>query len=481
MLLGRIDTILGRPEDARSELENAAAIFGSLNMGGREGSDFRKELGAAYNNLGAALIVRGDHEGAVALLRKALEEGEALVAAHPEARDHRRGMATAHLNLGGALLHQDDHRGAAAQSRKALEGFEALVADHPDDRDYRHGVAVAHRQLGYVLRGQGNRVGASEQWRKALEGYAELAAAHPKVPEYNEGEAMVRPLLDEILRELGKPDEAIALFREDVRLNPKSAAAHFNLAVALFKQGEAEEAIVELGEATKLDGDHLGEAIFGLADLLGQRGRYDEAITKLRRARDLARRERRPDAIERADGLIERFSKSMALATRLPGVIRGDEKPRDAVEELAFAEFAGQTKRFGASARLFADAFQSDPKLAENITAQNRYKAACAAVRAAIGQEDVPSPMSEPERARWRKQALAWLEADLAHWTKLARSGPRQDQATVKQTLDRWKVDPALAAIRDEDSLKILPEDERKACRSLWAGVDALLETVGPR
>ena len=161
-----------------------------------------------------------------------------------------------------------------------------------------------------------------------------------------------------------------------------------------------------------------------------------------------------------------------ALAARLPGVIRGDEQPRDAAERLAFADLAYRSKRFGPSARLFAGAFQADPKLAEDMTAHNRYNAACAAARAAAGKGDDKPPLSEPEQARWRKQALDWLKADLAHWTRQARSGPPQAKAIVKPTLDHWKADAALAAIRDEDSLTRLPEDERKAGRSLWAEVE---------
>ena len=164
------------------------------------------------------------------------------------------------------------------------------------------------------------------------------------------------------------------------------------------------------------------------------------------------------------------------LVPRLPAVIRGDEKPDDADEALAFAYLAYQNKQFGPSARLFAGAFRADPRLAEDMTAQNRYDAACAAVLAA----SVPSPI-EREGTHWRKQALDWLGADLAHWTKQARSGTPQAKATTKRVLDRWKVDTDLAAIRDEDSLKRLPQEEREACRSLWAEVDALLKTAGSR
>ncbi len=79
------------------------------------------------------------------------------------------------------------------------------------------------------------------------------------------------------------------------------------------------------------------------------------------------------------------------------------------------------------------------------------------------------SSPSEEEAKRWRKQALDWLRAELAHWTKQARSG--LPEAKVKRVLDHWKVDTDLSTIRDERWLKSLPEQERDACRSLWANV----------
>jgi hypothetical protein len=43
-------------------------------------------------------------------------------------------------------------------------------------------------------------------------------------------------------------------------------------------------------------------------------------------------------------------------------------------------------------------------------------------------------------------------------------------------TLQHWKADPDLAGIRERLALAQLPEDERKACRTLWADVEALLQ-----
>jgi hypothetical protein len=83
--------------------------------------------------------------------------------------------------------------------------------------------------------------------------------------------------------------------------------------------------------------------------------------------------------------------------------------------------------------------------------------------------------MNEGDRARWRRQAIAWLRADLAFWTKQVEAGPPQAKALVMRTLSQWKEDADLAGIRDEEANKALPDAEQKARRALWAEVDELL------
>jgi serine/threonine-protein kinase len=140
-----------------------------------------------------------------------------------------------------------------------------------------------------------------------------------------------------------------------------------------------------------------------------------------------------------------------------------------------FAELCYDKKLQGASARLWAEAFRSEPKLAEDMKIQHRYNAACAAALAGCGQGKDDPPLDEPAKARWRKQAIDWLEADLAAWSKIRESGPPQARQAISQTLQHWKADPDLAGLRDPAALAKLPEDEQKACRALWAELDALL------
>jgi hypothetical protein len=122
---------------------------------------------------------------------------------------------------------------------------------------------------------------------------------------------------------------------------------------------------------------------------------------------------------------------------------------------------------------LFAQAFRAEPKLVEDLNAGNRYNAACSAALASAAKGEDKPPLTDSEKAFWRKQALEWLKADLARRTDQA--GARKSE--VREQLLHWQRDPDLAGIRDAESIKMLT-DEQKACRVFWAEVDQLLKEL---
>jgi hypothetical protein len=94
---------------------------------------------------------------------------------------------------------------------------------------------------------------------------------------------------------------------------------------------------------------------------------------------------------------------------------------------------------------------------------------------AGSGQGKDEPPLGEAGKTSWRRQAVDWLKADLAVWSKaISKGGPGAGQA-VSPTLNHWKADRDLAGVRDLEALKRLPAAEQQACRALWAEVDALL------
>jgi tetratricopeptide (TPR) repeat protein/thiol-disulfide isomerase/thioredoxin len=128
----------------------------------------------------------------------------------------------------------------------------------------------------------------------------------------------------------------------------------------------------------------------------------------------------------------------------------------------------------------FREAERVEPALRESRHWQLLYHAACAAARAASGQGKDEPPPEEPEKAALRREALDWLKAELATWSKFLESGDPQARPGVRQGLNHWKQNPELACVRDEKNLAKLQEAERKEWQALWVGVDELTKRKPP-
>jgi hypothetical protein len=136
-------------------------------------------------------------------------------------------------------------------------------------------------------------------------------------------------------------------------------------------------------------------------------------------------------------------------------------------------------KRFIVAARLAAEALEADPKLGDDRQVGHRYNAACAAALAAAGKGKDEPPADDAAKAKFRGQALDWLKAELAAWTKVLETNPEPARPVILQTIQHWKQDSDLAGLRDALALAKLPADEQTAWQTLWAEVDALLKRAG--
>ena len=129
--------------------------------------------------------------------------------------------------------------------------------------------SLAHNNLGMVLAGQGRVEEAVAHYREALRIKPDNEEAHNNLGAALSGQ--------------GRAAEAIAHYREALRLKPDAVEAHNNLGLALAGQGQADEAIAQYREALRLNPDmavahdNLGNA------LLGQ-GRAEEAAAQYREA-----------------------------------------------------------------------------------------------------------------------------------------------------------------------------------------------------
>src|SRR5262249_37165961 len=94
----------------------------------------------------------------------------------------------------------------------------------------------------------------------------------------------------------------------------------------------------------------------------------------------------------------------LELDGKLPSLLSGKERPAYAAETLEFAHLRYTKKLHGAWARFCRVAFQAHPALADDIRAQHRYNAACAAALAGCGPGKDDPPLGETAKAHWRDQ-----------------------------------------------------------------------------
>ncbi len=204
------------------------------------------------------------------------------------------------------------------------------------------------------------------------------------------------------------------------RAQPDLPGFHYGLGSALSGQGKLDEAVAEYREAIRLKPDYA-EAHCNLASILRGEGDYVGSLAMYRRGHELGSRQRGwryPSAQWVATA--ERLA---AMAARLPAVLRGEDRPKDVADRLALAQMCYDTKRFASAARFWAEALAADPKLGDDRRAGIRYNAACAAARAGTGQgTDDPKP-DDAARAKLRGQALDWLKAERAAWAKVLDPG----------------------------------------------------------
>jgi tetratricopeptide (TPR) repeat protein len=449
--LGRTLREQGKPADAIAEFRTAIRL--------------KPDDAVAHNELGAVLADQGKLDESIAEFRTAIRLKPGLVEPHSnlgwaltgqgkldeavaECQDALRlkpDFADAHNNLGVALRHNGKLEAAIAEFREALR----LKPDFADARN----------NLGDTLMSQGKVDEAIADFREALRLKPVWAEA--------------RNNLASALANQGKLDEAIAMMRTALRLKPDYVAAHYNLGFALKSQGQREEAIAAFRAALRL-GPDSAETHTRVGFALRSMGQYAEALAAFRRAHALGSKQAgwtRPSA-----EWVRETERLLALDQKLPAILSGTAKPADAAESAALAQMCYDKKLHGASARWWSEAFQLQPKLAGDMQVQNRYNAACAAALAGCGQAKDEPPRDDSAKTRWRKQAIDWLNADLAAWSKILESGPPQARQSIPQTLEHWKADSDLAGLRESAALAKLPADEQKACRAMWGQVDALLE-----
>jgi hypothetical protein len=223
-----------------------------------------------------------------------------------------------------------------------------------------------------------------------------------------------------------------------IRLDPEDARAHYILGWALRKKGE-----------------------------------YAESLAEFRRGHELG--SKRPGWPLPSAASVREGERLVSLSPRLRAVLVGDDRPADSTEGIAFGQLAYYSKVNAASARLYAEAFAADPKLADDLKTDHRQNAACSAALAGTGMGVDDPPPGEAGRAKLRQQAQDWLRADLVLRRQQLDTGTHEARSQVRAKLQHWEADRDLAGVHDPEVLNKLSEEERQAWRAFWGEVDTLL------
>jgi tetratricopeptide (TPR) repeat protein len=412
-----INAALGNALSRKGDLDGAIAAW-------RRALAARPDETLHYN-IGAALMKKGDPDGAIAAWRRAVRVKPAFFEAHDQ--------------IGTALLQKDDREGALAAFRQALQV-------KADSRPYYH--------IGVALERQGDRDGALAAWRRAV-------ALKPDHFDLNAA-------LGTLLFRRGDLDGAVAAFRNALAMKPDHPRLHYSLGMALAWKGDVVGAVAAHRRAVELDPDHL-EGHSSLGSALLRQGRVVEA---LRAYRDGQRRAgKKPADRKRWAGWVRAAERLVELDGRLPSFLKGTASPAGPAERIELASLCLGKGLNAAAARFYTEAFAADKAQADNLAAGNRWDGARAAALAGCGR-GADAPLDARERARLRRQALDWLQAERAAWGSRFVQG--RGRPFVVQNLRRWQQDTDLACVRDPRALDRLPAGERKGWLALWADVEAL-------
>jgi tetratricopeptide (TPR) repeat protein len=405
----------------------------------------RGRLGEAVECFRAARAVQPRLGVALArALIKAGRGGEAEAVVRELLRRHPNNPEL-HVYLGYALYEQKELVEAVQAYRRAIH----LRPDFPE----------AYYNLGNALRAQKELVEAVQAYRKAIQ-------LRPDYPEayVNLGAALAAQ------KELV---EAVKAFRRAIDLRPEYASAYNGLGSALRAQKELVEAVQAFRRAIQLRPD-FAQAHCNLGHALREQGRFPEALASYRRGHQLG--SKRPGWPYPSAAWVAGCARLAELDQKLAAVRSGKGQPASPAEALELASLCRHpARRLHATAAHFAvEAFAAQPNLAGDLGRQPRYYAACSAALTAAGRAEDAKGLSEADRAGLRRQALAWLRADLAVHARWAQRGNAKTRAAVRQRLAHWLQDADLAAVRDQEALGRLPWGERAEWHHLWEGANRL-------
>jgi serine/threonine protein kinase/Tfp pilus assembly protein PilF len=388
---------------------------------------------AAHYGIGYALVRKGRLDDAIREYREALRI--------------KWDYADGHNALGRALADKD-------QLDNAITEF--LLAIRLD----KH-LAIAHCNLGLAFCCKHRLDDAMAEFQDAIRAKPDYADAYA-------GRAVA-------LLKKGRVDDAIADYRVSMGLGKASPEQLYNLGGAFYDKSRWEEAIVAFRETLRLR-PLYAEAHCNLGLALKWHGDFRQALEELRRGHELGSKNARwsyPSVrwVRECEHLVR-------LEGRLSSCLAGTTIPTSPSERAELAGLCMFKQLNRAAARFYEEAFAGQPELADAMGGRHLFNAACVAALAAAGQGKDAGNLDSKECGRLRRQALAWLRAELGKRNRQVENGSADVRTQALRALAYWQQADDLVSVRTATALAKLPADEQRGWRQLWADVGKTLASV---
>ena len=253
-----------------------------------------------------------------------------------------------------------------AALQDGYRGYLAALGRDPEDSEIR-------RSFAGLLLERRDYEGAAEQWRILLARFPEIAKWHME--------------LGEVLQAQAKPTEAIAEFREVMRINPAVAwSVYFNIGTVFLQQGKLPDAAEQFRRALAIH-PRLAKAHNSLGAVLYQQGNLTQAIehyghalkldSQLASAHNnlgcaLAKQGKLPEAIEHYRQALQIDPWHLDVYHNLASALRKQGKAAEA------------TDQFRQAARMAPESADAQYWLGSVLAAESRIREAADAYRQAL-------------------------------------------------------------------------------------------------
>jgi len=485
-VVGILQIETGRPTEARASLEHARTIRERLARENPSVIPFQRDLAASYNNIGNQQSAMGRRVEALHSYEQGRAIQERLLDENPSITQFQRDLAWSHNNIGVLQSQMGRPADALESYERALAMFERLTRNTPSVTEFQSGLAASHNNIGKLKLETGRPAEALKSFEEARRIQEQLVHQNPSVTQFTRELALSHNNIGVLQIETGRPAEASVSYEHARAIRERLAIEHpaspefasdlggtlNNMAQIDLDERRVEAARLKLMQAI----EWRRKALAASPNHPTYRQFLANHLTNLIRVAEAQCSPNLADKARRA--LTELATSNPALAAldaRLAAVFTDTKTPRAGAERTELAYRAYEKALYASSAQLYAEALANDPKLADDRQLQHRYNAACASALAGCGPGNDDAPPDDAAKVKLRRQAREWLQAELAAWGKVLDAGTAEMKGVVPKTLEHWKADADLAAIRDEKELAKLPDRERAAFQQLWKDIDQLL------